>query len=130
MNKFFLSIFLKFKGKFVGEDEYGNKYYETNQRDYLNRKKRYCLFNGRVEATKIPPEWHCFMHYQIPKESVILDTKQYKWQKRFLPDLTLSSIKYLPKNHPLYSNQNSLYNTKSSGNPFKFKAWSPNSTKI
>ena len=38
-----------FFGKFVGEDEFGNKYYENKK-----RKKRWVIYKGEIEATKIP----------------------------------------------------------------------------
>ena len=37
-------------GKFIGEDEFGNKYYENK------KKKRWIIYNGEIEATKIPVE--------------------------------------------------------------------------
>ena len=46
-----------FFGKFVGEDEFGNKYYENKK-----RKKRWIIYKGEIEATKIPIEWYSWMH--------------------------------------------------------------------
>lgn len=125
MMKFLLEIYLQYAGIFVGEDEYGNKYYELSRKDYLGRKKRYCLFFGAPEASKIPPEWHLFMHHQIDAKDVIKTPRRYIWQKMFLPDLTLSCARYLPKQHPLYNTQNNMYSVKNGGSPLKFKAWKP-----
>ena len=46
-----------FFGKFVGEDEFGNKYYENKK-----RKKRWVIYKDEIEATKIPVEWYSWMH--------------------------------------------------------------------
>ncbi len=125
MMKFLVRIYLNFFGKKVGEDAYGNQYFETNRKDSFGRKKRFCLYNGKPEASKISPEWFPFMHYQIEAKDVLKNPKQYKWQKPALPNLTLSDVKYLPKNHPLYLKESDLYNSKGAGEPFKMKFWKP-----
>lgn len=126
MMKFLVRIYLNFAGTKVGVDDYGNKYFELKRTDSFGRKKRYCLYNGKPEASKISPEWFPFMHYQIEASDVIKNRKQYKWQRNALPDLTLSEIKYLPKNHPLFDEERNLYNAKGAGNPIKMKFWKPN----
>ena len=126
MMKFLVSIYLKFFGTKVGEDEYGNQYFELKREDYLGRKKRYCLYNGTPEASKISPEWHGFMHYQIPVSEVLKTFKQFKWQKPYVQDLTLSDYKFLPKNHPLFEAKHNVYEAKGAKNPFKIKVWKPN----
>ncbi|EDO45329.1 predicted protein [Nematostella vectensis] len=51
-------------GVFVGEDKYGNKYYENNK--YLFGRNRFVEYPyaGRMEyhATQVPPEWHRWLH--------------------------------------------------------------------
>ena len=78
-NKQTLGTFLKtlFSGKFVGKDEFGNKYYK-------NKKMKDGLFTQRnVEATKITSDWYLWMHHTIDK---IPDKneKKYSWQKKHL----------------------------------------------
>ena len=46
-------------GKFVGEDEFGNKYYSDSK-----GKKRWVIYKSRVESSKIPPKWHSWIHFQ------------------------------------------------------------------
>ena len=46
-----------FSGKLIGEDEYGNKYYQ-------NKKGiRWIIYKEQVEASNIPSEWYSWMHY-------------------------------------------------------------------
>jgi NADH:ubiquinone oxidoreductase subunit len=130
MNKLLTLLYLSIFGQLVGEDNYGNKYFELKKKDSFGRKKRVCLFRGRVEASKISPEWHLFMHYQKDSKEIPVNIKQYKWQRSYLPDLTLTSVKYLPKNHPSYSGKTNLYNAKGAGNPFKFQPWKPGSKNL
>ena len=47
------------KGKLKGQDIFGNKYY------YNSRGKRWVIYNSNVESTKIPPEWHLWIHYLV-----------------------------------------------------------------
>ena len=125
MMKFLVKIYLYFCGVKVGEDEYGNQFFELKRTDYLGRKKRYCLYNGIPEASKISPEWHPFMHYQIEAKDVKTTFKQYKWQKSAVPDATLSQKKYLPRHHFLYNKNLSIYESKGAKSPFKTTIWAP-----
>ena len=46
-----------FYGKFVGEDELGNKYYESKS------GKRWVIYSDTIDASKIPVEWYSWMHF-------------------------------------------------------------------
>ena len=46
-----------FFGKFKGKDYFGNKYYQNKS------GKRWIIYNGEVDATKIPNEWYSWIHY-------------------------------------------------------------------
>ena len=46
-----------FSGKLVGKDKNGNKYYQSKS------GKRWVIYKGEVEASKIPNEWYSWMHY-------------------------------------------------------------------
>jgi len=45
------------KGVRVGEDEMGNIFYENR-----DKTKRWVIFNGEIEASKISPDWHGWLH--------------------------------------------------------------------
>ena len=46
-----------FFGKFVGEDNFGNKYYESK------KGKRWVIYADEIDASKIPIEWYSWMHF-------------------------------------------------------------------
>lgn len=52
-------------GTIVGEDKYGNKYYENDS--YIAGRNRFVVFpyEGRMEydGSQIPPEWHRWMQH-------------------------------------------------------------------
>ncbi len=79
----------------VGQDQFGNKYYE-HKNDKLLPKKRYVIYNGKVEASKIPPMWHAWLHHVISKPP-LKRKKVYNWQKEHLPNLTGTVLAVKPK---------------------------------
>ncbi|ARJ48659.1 NADH:ubiquinone oxidoreductase subunit NDUFA12 [Candidatus Pelagibacter sp. RS40] len=82
-----------FFGKLVGEDESGNKYYQNK------KGKRWVIYNGEVEASKIPNDWYSWMHYTNNKIENRHNLKKYKWQKNHLPNQTGTTNAYNPKNN-------------------------------
>lgn len=79
----------------VGEDQYGNSYYISRfSKGYLNNKRRYVVYNGIPEATKLVPMWHAWLHYLIDEPPVT--EKQHKWQQDPLPNLTGTKQAYSP----------------------------------
>ena len=80
------------KGIRVGEDSFGNKYYRSKNLDNYGRAKRWVVYNGQPEASKVPPEWHAWLHYMV--EDPLLDKVRYDWQKDHLPNLTGTGASY------------------------------------
>ena len=90
-NKQTFGTFLKtiLFGKFVGKDQYGNKYY-TNKSD-----ERWVIYSKEIEATKITNDWYLWIHHttnHIPN----INEKKYDWQKRHNENLTGSNNAYKP----------------------------------
>ena len=79
-----------FFGKFVGKDNFGNKYYQTK------KGKRFVIYNGEVDASKIPNEWYSWMHFTPNKIEKKNDFEKYAWQKPHQPNLTGTEEAYYP----------------------------------
>ena len=47
------------KGNSVGQDEFGNQYYETK-----DSVKRWVVFNGPAEGSAVPPGWSGWMQHR------------------------------------------------------------------
>ena len=77
-------------GKLVGQDSFGNKYYQTK------KGKRFIIYNGEVDASKIPNEWYSWIHFTPNKIENIHELKKYKWQKPHQPNKTGTSESYHP----------------------------------
>jgi NADH:ubiquinone oxidoreductase subunit len=86
----------------IGTDQNGNRYYAAKARSGYKRERRWVLYNGAPEATKVPPEWHGWLHYQsdaVPNSQ----TPSYRrpWQKEHVPNLTGTTAAYRPPGHVL-----------------------------
>lgn len=80
----------RFFGINVGTDKFGNKYYKNKI-----GSKRWVIYNGVVEASKVPPLWHAWLHQtidEVPEEN----TKTKHWQKSHQQNLTGSDRAYHP----------------------------------
>ena len=78
-------------GKFVGEDEFGNKYYTTSKGE-----KRWVIYKSRVEASKIPPDWHSWIHF-LRKNRPTINSPKLSWQKQYQENLTGTEKAYKPE---------------------------------
>lgn len=79
------------KGQRVGEDENGNIYYRN-----ANDSKRWVIFNGEAEATKVSPDWHGWLHrtWDTPPTDKPLVHKT--WEKPHEENLTGTVAAYVP----------------------------------
>lgn len=88
-------LIIWWRAQLVGEDEFGNRYYEDRKPDHLGHKKRWVKYKGIPEASKIPADWHSWMHYvqdDLPKVH-----KKYYWEKPHQPNRTGTPQSYHPK---------------------------------
>jgi NADH:ubiquinone oxidoreductase subunit len=74
----------------VGEDEFGNRYYEarTNKESYDGRKRRWVVFKGYAEASKVSPDWHGWLHHTFEQPPTVEPLNRRAWEKDYLPNLT------------------------------------------
>lgn len=66
---FTIRLLIWFKGKFVGNDSLGNRYYEEKPKSVYNgrQQRRWVIYKSRYDVGKIPPEWHAWLHYRTDK---------------------------------------------------------------
>ena len=90
-NRQTLGTFLKtlFFGKYVGSDEYGNKYYKNQ------KNERWVIYAKNIEATRITSDWYLWMHHTIDKIPDVKETK-HLWQKNHLENQTGTDRSYKP----------------------------------
>jgi NADH:ubiquinone oxidoreductase subunit len=83
------------RGRLVGEDPQGNKYYEDKKKLRYGKPRRWVLYNGFAEASKIPAQWHGWLHFTVNEPP--LDPTLHVWEKEHLPNLTGTPYAHKPK---------------------------------
>ena len=94
-------------GKFVGQDEFGNKYY-TN-----SKNKRWVIYKNKIDSSKIPPEWHLWIHF-LKKNKPSGELKKFIWQKKHEGNLTGTSKAHMPEGSLISKNKKNMK---------KYEAW-------
>ena len=79
-----------FFGKYVGNDTYGNKYYESKN------GKRWVIYADEIDASKIPVEWYSWMHFTPNRIEKKHELDKYSWQKPHQYNLTGTEKAYYP----------------------------------
>ncbi len=92
-----------FTGKFIGRDEFGNRYYEQSYgHRHGNKAKRWVIYHGIAEPSKVPAHWHGWLHYTLDAP---VTARRHSWQREHLPNLTGTVRRYLPQGHLLKGGQ-------------------------
>ena len=53
-------------GTRVGEDALGNVYFQARtNREPGGHLRRWVIYNGPNDASRVPPEWHGWLHHQV-----------------------------------------------------------------
>lgn len=86
----------------VGMDQAGNRYYRAKPRKGYKRERRWVVYRGAPEASKVPPEWHGWLHHQTDEAPDSAGhTYRQPWQKPHRPNRTGTADAYLPPGHVL-----------------------------
>jgi NADH:ubiquinone oxidoreductase subunit len=91
-------------GKSVGTDAYGNRYYRTKNPRDPRRERRWVMYEGVAEASKVPPQWHGWLHHTTDVLPSASDPVQ-SWQKPHEPNLTGTAGAYRPPGHTFKGGQ-------------------------
>ena len=112
-------LYTKLYGDKVGEDAYGNVYYQAKTRKrWGDKNQRWVIYNGEPEASKVPPEWHAWLHHTTDKP--IEPSAKKVWVKPHIPNLTGTDAAYFPPGHDSQGGRRE----KATGD---YQAWSPDS---
>ena len=92
---------IRLTAKLVGDDEFGNRYYESKKPRSHGRKSRYVIFNGKAEASKVPADWHGWLHHTEASPPPPEGYSKHSWQLPHQPNLTGTVHAYKPAGHLL-----------------------------
>ncbi len=95
----------------VGEDADGNIFYQSK-----DEKRRWVIYNGEAEASRVSPEWHGWLHHTYKDAPTDAPLPRKNWEQPHQENLTGTSLAYAPAGSI----------RKSGGNASKdYEAWSP-----
>jgi len=88
-----------FYGVKVGLDQFGNRYYRDRKTQKGVRERRWVIYAGEPEASKVPPEWHIWLHHTADAPIAAASPLRKIWQKPFEPNQTGTPAAYFPPSH-------------------------------
>lgn len=107
------------QGEYVGDDQFGNKYYRAKPRKGYNHDRRWVHYkSGNVEASEVPPEFHGWLHHQTNQFPLAQNGFRQAWQKPHQQNLTGTTLAYKPTGHQLSTGQRN----RATGD---YEAWTP-----
>jgi NADH:ubiquinone oxidoreductase subunit len=108
-----------FLGKYIGKDEWGNRYFESKFRDrFFGRKSRWVVYNGTVEASKVSGPWFNWLHHQANEIPTLIAKVNWDEVHRVNPTGTFMAY------HPNSLSTNEGKRAKVLGD---YETWIPNS---
>ncbi|MGD9865653.1 MAG: NADH:ubiquinone oxidoreductase subunit NDUFA12 [Pseudodonghicola sp.] len=79
------------KGIKVGEDNQGNVFYRN-----ADDSRRWVIFNGEIEASRIDADWHGWLHRTWNEPPTDKPLKHKPWEKPHHENLTGTALAYAP----------------------------------
>ncbi len=84
-------IYTSRRGVKVGEDNEGNVFYRT-----ADDSKRWVIFNGEAEASRIDPGWHGWLHRTWDEPPTDKPLAHKSWEKPHQENLAGTALAYTP----------------------------------
>jgi NADH:ubiquinone oxidoreductase subunit len=79
-------------GEYVGADSFANRYYQNKA-----GKRRWVIYSGTVEASRVPPDWHGWLHHTFKEPPTVAPFKAKSWELEHQPNLTGTGGAYHPE---------------------------------
>lgn len=91
------SLFSAMNGERVGTDAQGNAYYRSKKKTVDGRERRWVIYQGANDASRVPAEWHGWLHhsYDALPESHLAPPKI--WETDYAPNATGTAGAYRPQ---------------------------------
>lgn len=95
------ALFSAFNGEQVGTDAQGNKYYRAKSKGGRGtpdgRERRWVIYSGPNDASRVPAEWHGWLHHQYDElpESRLPPPKI--WEADYTSNPTGTAMAYRPQ---------------------------------
>ena len=85
------------KGEHVGTDAQGNTYYRAKKKGPAGSERRWVIYNGANDSSRVPPEWHGWLHgsFDDVPESNLPPARV--WEADYTPNATGTPGAYRPQ---------------------------------
>lgn len=95
------------RARFIGEDVFGNRYFEakTIRDGDAGRRRRWVVYQGYADASKVPPDWHGWLHHTFADPPTVTPLRVQSWERPHLPNLTGTPFAWRPKGSLLRSGE-------------------------
>ena len=98
-------LYTWFYGRHVGRDSFGNQYYRRRasrrRRANNGREERWVLYKGSAEASRVPGEWHGWLHHMVEKPPTESPAHAPSWARPHEMNPTGTAEAYHPAGHVL-----------------------------
>jgi NADH:ubiquinone oxidoreductase subunit len=88
---------IKRRSRLVGEDAYGNRYFEDRKVSVEGRQRRYVIYRGLAEPSKVPADWHGWLHHTLDLPPTERPLARQSWETDHQPNLTGTVFAYRPQ---------------------------------
>ena len=84
-------------GEQVGTDAQGNRYFRSKKPGPLGRERRWVIYKGANDASRVPAEWHGWLHgsFDDVPQSHLPPPKI--WEADYTPNATGTAAAYRPQ---------------------------------
>jgi NADH:ubiquinone oxidoreductase subunit len=91
------SLWSSLNGEQVGTDAAGNTYFRSRKKTGDGRERRWVIYAGANDASRVPSEWHGWLHgsYDELPQSHLPPPKI--WEADYTPNATGSAAAYRPQ---------------------------------
>ena len=118
MNNMMTLLITKLFGKKAGEDHLGNKYFYRLVKN--NKEKRWVIYKGEPDGSSVPSHWQAWLTRTV--NSIPINKKKYKWQKKHVPNLTGSQ--------DAYNSLENIFDNNLKKKHTAYSSWNPNSKEV
>lgn len=106
----------------VGTDVQGNIYFEEAAKPSFSdgRRRRWVVYHGVAEASRVPPDWHGWLHHTFDAPPTTEPLPAPKFELPYLPNMTGTALAYRPKGSLARAAEGAKIDD-------SYEAWSPES---
>jgi NADH:ubiquinone oxidoreductase subunit len=90
-------LYTAVRGRCVGRDEQGNRYYvQSRGVGPLGVPRRWVIYKNLAEPSQVPPAWHGWLHHLVDTPPVTESYRPWPWEKPHRMNMTGTPEAYRP----------------------------------